>query len=70
MTLLNTISNLGGKWTTTAAIWLLDFYSFNVLLAVSTVLGVVWIVLGWHTTSALQSLPTKMWHFGTARAKV
>eukprot|EP00958_Prasinococcus_capsulatus_P011599 scaffold1146_cov399-Prasinococcus_capsulatus_cf.AAC.88 len=69
MTLLNTISNLGGKWTTTVAIWALDFYSFDSLLAVSTVLGAIWLILGWRTTSSLQATPIKQWHYGSARAK-
>lgn len=67
MTLLNTLANLGSKWPTSAALWLLpkitfpDLDGFTIETFVCFAIGVLWVVSFSGIASRLQGLPHSDW---------
>ena len=74
MTMLNTISNLGGQWPGPVVLALkssvekvpsLD--SFGIVCCVCTVLGLAWVVVFQKMVHELQERPKEAWDFGASR---
>jgi hypothetical protein len=78
MTLLNTIANLSYKWPNSLFIAAVDhstkFYfevgatkgekytGYYTCLGVTTLFGLVWLIIFWSRVNALQSKPLAQWH--------
>jgi PAT family acetyl-CoA transporter-like MFS transporter 1 len=73
MTLLNTVANLGSKWPTTCALWLVHVLTvpgmldgYHVLNVGCTLVGALWFVYMRKNVAYLDSLPAGSWCLATA----
>ena len=78
MTLLNTLSNLGAKWPTSTALWLLpkltlinpkwDPYTIETMICLA--LGVLWVVFFQPVTTKLQGMSRSEWMIAASKQDV
>lgn len=66
MTLLVTITNLGGSVSSSIALyaanWLPKLHAYSIEVAICLVLGLIWIVLTYRLFRRLDALPVEQWH--------